>query len=356
MIAVIALTILQLLPPAGQANPYRSPQLASSTKLVALAFGSGKAIYVATSTDQGQHFSEPIRVAEADILPLSRHRGPHIAISKNIIVVTAVTGREEAKGPHSHGLPSDGDLYAWRSADGGKSWSKPVRVNDATASAREGLHSLAADGRGNVFAVWLDQRTDHVQLYGAISRDSGATWSANRLLYKSPDGDICQCCHPTASYSPHGALEVMWRNCMGGARDFYLIRSTDGKRFSEPQKLGTGTWKINACPMDGGGLTHEGNRTLTAWRREVNIYLAEPGKPETKLGEGKDVAIAASQGQVYVLWIENGQLQLWKNGKVEPLAEKASYPAIVSLPQGGVLIAWEENGGIRIEQPPKSMR
>jgi len=353
MLAAIALTILQLLPPAGQTNPYRSPQLASSAKLVALAFGSGKAIYVVTSTDQGQHFSEPVKVAEADILPLSRHRGPHVAISKETIVVTAVTGREEAKGPHAHGLPSDGDLYAWRSTDSGKSWSKPVRINDAPASAREGLHSLAADGRGNMFAVWLDQRTEHTQLYGAVSRDSGATWSANRLLYESPDGDICQCCHPTASYSLQGALDVMWRNCLGGARDFYLIRSADGKTFSPPQKLGTGTWKINACPMDGGGLTHDGNRTLTAWRREGDIYLAEPGRPETKLGEGKDVVIAASQEKTYALWVANGQLQLWKDGKVESLAENASYPAVVNLPQGGVLAAWEENGGIALQRLPQ---
>ena len=350
MLLAIGLTILQLLPPVGQANPYRSPQLASSTRLVALAFGAGKSIYVATSTDQGQHFAEPVKVAEADILPLSRHRGPHVAISNGTIVVTAVTGREEAKGPHAHGLPSDGDLYAWRSPDDGKSWSKPVRVNDVPASAREGLHSLTADGRGNVFAVWLDQRTDHMQLYGAISHDSGATWSANRLLYKSPDGDICQCCHPTASYSPQGALDIMWRNCVGGARDFYLIRSTDGKAFTRPQKLGTGTWKINACPMDGGGIAHDGSRTLTAWRREGDIYLAEPGKSETKLGEGQDVAVASSQGQTFVVWVENGQLQLWKDGKTESLAENASYPTIVSLAQGGVLAAWEENGGISVRQ------
>lgn len=349
MLAVIGLAILQLLPPSPQATPYREPQLASSTQVVALAFGSGKSIYVATSTDQGQKFSEPVKVAEAEVLPLSRHRGPRIAISKNTVVVTAVTGRVEATGPHAHGLPSDGDLYAWRSTNGGKSWSKAVRINDVPSAAREGLHSLASDGRGNLFAVWLDQRTDNTQLYGAISRDSGATWSANRLIYKSPDGDICQCCHPSASYAPDGTLEVMWRNCLGGARDFYLVRSKDGKRFSKPEKLGTGTWKINACPMDGGGITHDGDRTITAWRREGDVYLAEPGKPETKLGEGKDVAVAASKGNIYVLWTRNEQLQLWKDGEAAPLAAKASFPAITVLPSGAVLAAWEESGGISLK-------
>jgi len=130
----------------------------------------------------------------------------------------------------------------------------------------------------------------------------------------------------------------------------YLISSKDGAEFSQPQKLGNGTWKINACPMDGGGIAHEGSRTLTAWRREKDVYLAEPGKPEVKLGEGKDVAIAASDMQVYVLWISNHQLQLWVDGKTKSFAENASLPGIVSLSHGGVLVAWEENGGIYVKQ------
>jgi hypothetical protein len=60
-----------------------------------------------------------VKVAEAPILPLTRHRGPRIAISNGTIVVTAVTGETVATGTHAHGLPSDGDLFAWRSADGG---------------------------------------------------------------------------------------------------------------------------------------------------------------------------------------------------------------------------------------------
>jgi hypothetical protein len=88
----------------------------------------------------------------------------------------------------------------------------------------------------------------------------------------------------------------MWRNCVDGARDFYLLRSKNGTSFSKAMKLGVGTWKINACTMDGGGITHDGTRTITVGRREGDIYISEPGKAETKLGKGKDVAVAASQG------------------------------------------------------------
>lgn len=350
MLVIAALAILHLAPPTPEV-PYRAPQLALSGDLTALAYGAGRSIYVATSTNGGKDFSAPVKVAEAPILPLNRHRGPRIVISNGVLIVTAVTGNTAATGPHAHGLPSDGDLLAWRSTDRGKSWSKALRVNDVPAAAREGLHTLAADGDGNLFAAWLDLRQPGTRLYGAWSKDSGASWEPNVQLYESPMGTICQCCHPTASFDENGTLEVMWRNVLDGARDFYLLRAVDGKQsFRPPQKLGAGTWLINACPMDGGGVAHAGGRTVTAWRREQQIYLAEPGKPETPIGEGKDVTITASQGQVYALWLKGAQLVAWSDGKTEVLADNAALPAITALPAGGVLAAWEENGGISVRR------
>ena len=350
MFILVAAALLQLIPTAAE-DPYRAPQLATSPSLVALAFGSGTTIYVATSADQGTTFSAPVRVAESGVLPLGRHRGPRIVFSKGAMVVTAVAGSKEQSGPHAHGLPLDGDLFAWRSVDGGKSWSKGVRINDVPSAAREGLHALASDGRGNLAAVWLDLRKEGTQLYGAFSRDSGKTWSANQLLYKSPDNTICQCCHPSAAYSEDGTLAVMWRNDVGGSRDQYLMQSRAGK-LTEPVKLGDGTWKINACPMDGGGLARDGSRIVTAWRREGDIFMAEPGKPEIKLGEGKDVAIAASQPHVFVVWITKGELQLWRDGKTETLADIASMPNISALVGGGAVVAWEQDRGISVRRLP----
>ncbi|HEV7302416.1 MAG TPA: hypothetical protein VGN72_23960 [Tepidisphaeraceae bacterium] len=44
----------------------------------------------------------------------------------------------------------------------------------------------------------------------------------------------------------------------------FTVTSADGgQTFSEATKLGEGTWKINACPMDGGDVTFSGERTVT---------------------------------------------------------------------------------------------
>ena len=128
-------------------------------------------------------------------------------------------------------------------------------INDAPGAPTEGLHSLAADAKGDLFAAWLDKRGGHgTKLYGARSTDGGVTWSKNVMIYDSPEGTICECCHPSVAIDAAGQILVMWRNWLGGSRDMYLTRSRDGVAFSKPEKLGTGTWPLNACPMDGGGI------------------------------------------------------------------------------------------------------
>lgn len=345
----LALLAILHVPASSPEAASHTPQLAASENVVALAYGAGKSIYVAVSNNEGKDFSKPVQVTEAAILPLTRHRGPRIAISNGTIVVTAVAGKSAATGPHAHGLPSDGDLFAWRSTDGGKSWSAAVRVNDVPAAAREGLHTLAADDEGRLFAAWLDLRNEGTRLYGAWSDDAGATWSVNSKLYESADGTICQCCSPTAAFADNGKLDVMFRNALGGARDLYLLSAMPStESFGKAQKLGQGTWMLNACPMDGGGIAHAGGDAVTAWRRDREIYLAKPGKAETRLGEGQDVALAVSGDSVYALWIQNSQLVSWVDGKIETLAAKAAMPAVVALPAGGALAAWEQDGGISV--------
>jgi hypothetical protein len=348
---IAAFLITKLIAPSPDA-PFRQPQLAAAHGLTAIAYGSGSNIYVATSTDNGQHFAKGVKVGGAPVLMLGRHRGPRIAIADGAIVVTAVAGQRGAAETHAHGLPADGDLMAWRSLDGGVTWSKPVMINDVASASREGLDTLAADGHGNLFAAWLDLRSKGTKLYGAWSSDSGATWSKNVKVYESPDGTICQCCHPTAVFDGAGALDLMWRNALGGSRDFFLIRADARRGFGKPEKLGLGTWKLDACPMDGGGLAHAGAKTVTVWRREGDIFMAEPGQPEKKIGEGKDVALAAGGDAVYAAWIKGTELVLWNNGKQETVASQAAFPNLTALPGGGALLAWEENDGISLKRLP----
>ena len=339
--------------PMGPDAPAREPQIAANSSTTVLVYGAGHDIYFSSSRDGGKTFAAPVKVAETGILPLSRHRGPRVALCGNTIVITAVAGKTLAGGAHAHGLPSDGDLLAWRSLDGGKTWSGGKAVNDVPASATEGLHALASDGRNTLFAVWLDKRGGTgTKLYSARSTDSGATWSKNAPVYESPGGSICECCHPSAAIGPAGEVVAMWRNSVQGCRDLYLATSRDGVHFAPPRKLGEGTWHLNACPMDGGGLAVSPSKIVTAWRRESSVYIDEPGQPERAIGNGKDVALALSGSRTYVAWVEGTSVETWVDGKVETLSQAGAFPSLAALPGGGVLAAWEEDGAVEVRRLP----
>ena len=290
-------------------------------------------------------FSTPVLVANEGPLALGMRRGPRIAATKDFVVITAVVGKQ--------GKGQDGSLLAWRSADQGKTWSKSVTVNDAVDSPREGLHGMAAGSRNFVFVAWLDLRAlvpgkPGTELYEAVSSDGGMTWSLNSLVYRSPDGSICQCCHPSAVIDAKGRIYVMWRNDLGGSRDLYLTSSSDGgKTFPIAKKLGAGTWLLDACPMDGGDITLSRDGVPEAiWRREDQIFVSRPNGPEELVGKGRNPVIADGAKGRYLAWqdiSEKNVVVLTPGAKVPVrLGTNSAYVDLVAGPGGTVLAAWEE--------------
>src|SRR4051794_10150373 len=219
LLAVLALH----LSPVSPDLPNKQPQLAAAKNVVAMTFSSGDAIWLARSTDNGRTFGQPSKVAMLPKMLAGPHRGPRVVIAGNTMVVSAIAGGE--------------DLHAWRSTDGGNTWSKPVVVNDHPTAAREGLHAMAADPSGKLAAVWLDDRIPGgKQLWGAFSNDGGATWSKNQMFYQSPGKSICECCPPSLLALGNAEYAAMWRNAIDGSRDFYVLRIRDGKPAGEAIK------------------------------------------------------------------------------------------------------------------------
>jgi hypothetical protein len=267
---------------------------------------------------------------------LGRHRGPRVAISGSTILISAIAS-------------TPGDLMLWRSTDSGRTWSAPRAINDRPAAAREGLNAMAADKSGHVAIAWLDDRTGKgKRLYAAFSNDAGATWGPNVQLYESSSGSICECCHPSLLATGDGGFAVMWRNSLEGNRDLYVMQVRGGARVSEPVRQGNFSWKLNACPMDGGGIAIREGRLGSAFRREKDVYLAEPGKPERRVGAGQDVALGANNQGWYVVWSTPTGIEamLPGAGTVTHVSTAGAFPAIVTTSTGGILVAWEENGSI----------
>lgn len=350
LILAIALTVAavpECVAEARRATPpsftgAKQPQVAvAEGGQLHVVFGLGNEVYATRSDDAGVTFSPPAKVGALEKLALGMRRGPRIAAVGRVVTVAAI----------SH---SDGNLYSWRSEDGGATWSSPVTVNTVPNSAREGLHALASGGDSRLAAVWLDLRNDKTELWGSFSNDGGRTWNGNTRIYRSPDLTICECCHPSVIFTSKGDVVVMWRNWLNGARDMFQAASSDGgKTFSAPTKLGSGTWKLLACPMDGGSLAATEDAVCYAWRRESMLFTTSQPSAETVLAESgaHPVVIRCSDRLIYV-WQDGGRL-LWKPSLAEEarlLAAKGGFAAGAWNPhKGESVIVWEGADGIYAE-------
>lgn len=328
---------------------YVQPQVASTGDRIGMVFGSGNDILYTHSDNDGETFTRPVRIRTGGKLSLGRHRGPRLVYQSGYIGISAVVGQK--------GGGADGDLLMWRSDDNGRTWKDPVRVNSVEGSAREGLHAMAS-GNGWVVAVWLDLRAKGTRLYGALSTDGGDTWGKNFLVYESPSGTICQCCHPSVTIGPGGVIYVMFRNALDGSRDMYVLTSRDrGETWTPAYKMGKQTWKLEACPMDGGGFAiSSDNRLYTTWRREKTVFVARPDSQETEMGAGKDPSIATGVNQsVYVVWSDTDGIKYRSTlrDSIQTLSPVGTHPQVIFTGRR-VLAFWEQEGGIAmgiVEQP-----
>lgn len=323
----------------GREAPKQPQAAVSADGTVDLVYGADDYVVHCRSTDGGKSFGLPKRAFPVANLSLGMRRGPRIVTTKDALVVTAIGGPE--------GKGRDGDLQAWRSTDGGDTWQGPVRVNDSANSAREGLHGMAAGADGSIWCVWLDLRNDRSEVFGSRSADGGETWQANSRIYHSPDGNVCECCHPSVLVDGQN-IHVMFRNSLAGNRDMYLASSNDGGvTFLPAKKLGQGKWKLNACPMDGGMLAASCDGTpITVWRRDREVFTATGGK-EQSLGRGEQPWVADSATGPVIVWTtgREGDLLCRLPGAKQPqkIASHVRDPVVASSVdgRGPVIACWE---------------
>lgn len=326
---------------AAEFSQAAQPQLAATAAgRVWLAFGRNREILVARSDDAGATFAAPVRVAALPSLMLGRRRGPRIIAHGDHVTVAAMAG----------------DFFAFHSRDAGKTWAGPIRINDLPRSAREGLHALAVAPDGRCFATWLDLRGERTQLFSAESTDHGATWSANRLVYRAPAGNtICECCHPTALFNPRGDLFVMWRNAIDGARDMWsTTRPAGAEDFGPAAKLGHGTWLLKACPMDGGVAFAARDAFATVWQRDGAVYCGSPGQPEVRLASGTQPVAATTASRSLAVWQQGSDL--WSSpvdATAAPrlLSSGARFPSLLALPgTDQVILTYERGADVVVER------
>jgi hypothetical protein len=305
-----------------------------------VVFARGDEVFVSSAPSLGEAFDAPVRVGSRPPLMAGMRRGPRIAATASASVVTAI-GR------------GDGDLVAWRSVDGGASWSLAGRVNGADRSAREGLMDLAAGPDGSFHVAWLDLRGGGTELFTAVSTDGGATWTETRA-YASPSGAICECCSPAIACGPGDEVHALLRDSRDGFRDMVLASSLDGgTTFAAGRDLGQERWKLAACPMAGGALAgpvESSGRVAALWTRRGELFLTDRKDTEERsLGRGTSPSLARGPGGLYAAWMREGKGVFVLRPNAEPVAidPDGKDPFLAGDSVRGVVACWESKRVVR---------
>jgi hypothetical protein len=336
----LILTASWMVPPNGSGiDKGQQPQITvDDAGTVRILYGFEDKIYCATSSDQGLTFPDIALVGEVENMHLGMTRGPQIATSKHYSLVTAIDKK--------------GNVHTFQLNHQSGKWVKKAVANDVPGAAIEGLMDIGADDNDHFYAVWLDHRNGTGnEICFTYTLNQGETWSKNKIVYKSPDHTVCECCQPSIAAGQSGIF-IMFRNWINGSRDLYLIRSTDeGHTFGTACKLGYGTWKLNACPMDGGGLAvRKSSGIYSVWQREGKLYLVESDKKEEFIAQGRSCDITDGESPI-ITWQEGSELKLldYRKGKSYDLGE-GGYIKAARLKDNSILTTWEKDGNIFVKK------
>jgi hypothetical protein len=203
----------------------------------------GTDIYLSTSNDGGQTFTNEVKVND-DKAP-------------------------SAHGMHSLAVSKDGRIYA--------AWLDERNVHAPMPSTKaEGHH--------------MESNRD---LYTAYSTDGGRTFSANHKVAS----DACPCCKTALTVSADGTLYAGWRQVLPGSyRHIAVASSTDGgAKFSAPVIVSDDRWMLQGCPVSGPSLSVD----AASGSLKVIWYAGgESGAPGVYLAESKDKGHSFSPRQL----------------------------------------------------------
>jgi hypothetical protein len=247
---------------------------------------------------EGNPTGEQVRVnPEPEQATAWRGDPPSIKIGADKSVYVGWTANVETGGKKGT------NLYLSVSRNDGKSFGAPVKVNDDSAPASHGMHSLAVDKSNHVYLAWLDERNvrtpekaeifdrfqpqptpefeivkihdshhkpensktenskteapktetePNSEIFYAVSKDGGKTFSANKKVA----GEICPCCKTSIIVAPDEKVYVSWRQVLAGDYRHIAVAASEnhGETFSAPVIVSDDQWQINACPVSGASL------------------------------------------------------------------------------------------------------
>jgi hypothetical protein len=142
-----------------------------------------------------------------------------------------------------------GGVFYTRSTDGGKTFSEERNLLDAKTGCDNA--TVAADENGRVWAMWTDGRMGDdadnpvaSPIFMARSTDNGKTFSKNVAVHSDYPGRACGCCRLEA-HAAGGNLYIAFRGGYKGVRDPYLLKGRADKNDFKAVRISPDDWKAD---------------------------------------------------------------------------------------------------------------
>ena len=355
-----------------------------------------------------------LAVASDDLVTVSstarKSASPDLAIgpdgSINLIWVDKGANQpEDPHAAHKPGPPASGhshkaynNLYFARSTDGGKTFSKPIRINSkegelwgfATSKPR-----LAIGKSGTIHIFYHANRNDETATRQAVdarytrSTDGGKTFAPPRTLNTMggkgyDDGELNEAhCFGTMSVAPNGEVHAFWIDTrhMKGEQDngsiYGVVSRNDGKTF-EPERA---VFMNEACPCCQLGVTFspdskvyfsmrsvfaDGSRDGTVARSDDGGKTFGPRVPVSdqhwniKACPLKPTTLTTDKdGRVFAVWFagerqpsgvyfarsEDGGKTFGNRQRLHAEAKQSDHAQIAIAKDGRVVVAWDARVG-----------
>ncbi|MBN1539810.1 MAG: hypothetical protein JW939_06670, partial [Candidatus Thermoplasmatota archaeon] len=106
----------------------------------------------------------------------------------------------------------DDDIYMATSFDGGSHYDQSVRISRDPTGSDQGEPDIVADG-DEVYIVWKDPRSTSADIYIAVSKDQGATFSLDRCVH--PNETSGHQFEPCITMDTEGNMTIAWTSSPG---------------------------------------------------------------------------------------------------------------------------------------------
>ncbi len=276
------------------------------------------------SSDDGEHFSKPLRVNshDASAVAIGSIRGAQLALGKDGRVHVAWNGSDQAE-PKAPGGATP-MLYT-RSNDATNAF-EPERNVVTKYVGLDGGGSIAADAQGNVYVMWHAPIGDakgaaNRAVCIARSRDDGRTFEPEFAPSALQPLGACECCGLKCGTTNNGTLWGLYRTARGGrSRDMCCFFVDEAGLSSDI----VSHWEIEQCVMSSASLAVGGADSdpfpFAAWEERGKVIC----------------------GPVHFGYADDARI--WR-ASPPGAATAQKFPSLALDAQRSVLLAWSDGAG-----------